>query len=91
MKTAYLSIYRSNGSNDRLDVDKLDEGVVGLLDVDLEYLAELLEALVYLGKDHLPGDVPDVQGPRGLHVELSQLGIPRPKASKLNNMSYNCM
>ena len=73
----YLSVYSANCPHDRLDVDKLDEGVVRLLDVNLEDLPELLEALVDLGGDHLARDVAHVQGAGRFRVKLAEIGVPR--------------
>jgi hypothetical protein len=73
-----LSIYIAYSINHRFDVDKLDEGVVRLLDVDLEYFSKLLEPVVDLGPVHLPGDVAHVQGARSLRVELVEFRITRP-------------
>ena len=61
------------------DVDKLHRGVAALLDVDLEDFAEAGELLVEVVGRNLPRQVPDVQRPRGLRVELVQVSVNRPE------------
>ena len=76
---AHLIVDCSDGSNDGANVDELDEGVVGLLDVDLEDLAELLEPVVYLSGHDLARNVAHEEGAGRLRVELVQVKVPRPE------------
>ena len=66
----HLSINIPNRINHRFDVDKLNEGVVRLLDVDLEYFTKFFEPVVDLGTVDLARNVAHVQGPCRLRVEL---------------------
>ncbi len=78
----HLAVDCSNGSNDGANVDELYEGVVGLLDVDFEDLAELLEPLVNFGGHDLARNVAHEEGPGRLRVELVQVKVPRPATAQ---------
>jgi hypothetical protein len=79
---SHLAVDCSNGSNDGANVDELYEGVVGLLDVDFEDLAELLEPLVYFGGHDFARNVAHEESPGRLRVELVQVKVPRPATAQ---------